>query len=189
MATCYLVLGTQRSGTSLCAGILHHLGVFMGDTFIDLPEWNPKGSFNDVDWESACAHHIDFDAMKPLIAKRESLGRDWGAKCTGLAGAVEFISANCRSTVKLIFTKRERRKSEQSLRDRSQGCLDVIREVLDVAERRIKAIDATKVQSLIVDFEESLANPAKAVERIARFAGRPVTAESLAFPDPSFRRY
>jgi hypothetical protein len=46
----FLVLGLPRSGTSAVAGLLHRLGVHMGDDLDlakhvperpDLPEWNP----------------------------------------------------------------------------------------------------------------------------------------------------
>ena len=44
---CIIVLGMHRSGTSLVAGILHQLGVHMGDNLIGPRPDNPKGFFED----------------------------------------------------------------------------------------------------------------------------------------------
>ncbi len=51
-STCILVLGTPRSGTSCVAGILHHLGVVMGEQFLEADDWNPAGYFQDVEFET-----------------------------------------------------------------------------------------------------------------------------------------
>jgi len=42
-----LVLGLHRGGTSAIAGVLHHLGVFMGDDLLPANEHNPRGYFED----------------------------------------------------------------------------------------------------------------------------------------------
>ena len=42
-----VVLGMHRSGTSMTAGILHHLGVYMGDYGFKPDEWNEKGYFEN----------------------------------------------------------------------------------------------------------------------------------------------
>lgn len=47
---CVVVLGMHRSGTSLLAGILHRLGVNMGERFREADEHNPDGYFEDLDW-------------------------------------------------------------------------------------------------------------------------------------------
>lgn len=51
MSNCILVLGTPRSGTSCVAGVLHHLGVPMGERLMPADEWNPAGYFQDEDFE------------------------------------------------------------------------------------------------------------------------------------------
>lgn len=43
-----IVLGIHRSGTSMVAGMLHHLGVSMGDVLINADKYNPKGYFEDL---------------------------------------------------------------------------------------------------------------------------------------------
>lgn len=43
-----IVLGTYGSGSSAVAGILHHLGVMMGEKLVPATEANPKGHFEDA---------------------------------------------------------------------------------------------------------------------------------------------
>lgn len=55
MSKCILVLGLPRSGTSMIAGILHHLGVFMGNQLTPADKRNPNGFFENL-------HFINFHA-------------------------------------------------------------------------------------------------------------------------------
>lgn len=47
---CVIVLGLPRGGTSAVAGVLHHLGVHMGDELMPAFHVNPKGFFEDMDF-------------------------------------------------------------------------------------------------------------------------------------------
>lgn len=49
MTECFIVAGPPRSGTSLVAGLLHRLGVSMGDerSFLPANQHNPTGYFED----------------------------------------------------------------------------------------------------------------------------------------------
>jgi hypothetical protein len=55
LSKCVVVLGAHRSGTSACAGVLHHLGVNMGTRLLPANEKNPKGFFEDLDFSDL--HH------------------------------------------------------------------------------------------------------------------------------------
>jgi hypothetical protein len=48
MSRCICVLGTGRSGTSATAGMLHKLGVPMGEPFVGADGNNPWGTFEDA---------------------------------------------------------------------------------------------------------------------------------------------
>jgi len=45
------VLGCYRSGSSAVAGMLHHLGVFMGEKFDPPSKGNPRGYFEDIEFK------------------------------------------------------------------------------------------------------------------------------------------
>src|SRR5215469_670527 len=50
MSTAIIVLGGHRSGTSCAAGILHHLGVPVGEKLLGANTGNPAGHFEDVEF-------------------------------------------------------------------------------------------------------------------------------------------
>ena len=61
-----LVVGVQRSGTSLVAGILFRLGVFMGDWFLKKNKFNPTGFFEDIEFLE-----LEEERWKGKITKEE----------------------------------------------------------------------------------------------------------------------
>lgn len=93
-----LVLGTWRSGTSALAGVLHHLGVYMGAEFATLRNhaahrqtWEPFDFF-DIVWASLS--EPDMSPLRPtgqtaaelkrFLQKQESLTRRAGSLIFGL---------------------------------------------------------------------------------------------------------
>ncbi|PGZ93594.1 sulfotransferase family protein [Bacillus pseudomycoides] len=46
----FLILSLHRSGSSATAGVLHHLGVNMGNNLMDANYSNPKGHYENVDF-------------------------------------------------------------------------------------------------------------------------------------------
>ena len=52
MGRCVMILGVPRSGTSAVAGVLHHLGIDMGNGHLQNGNrWNPRGYFEDLRWQ------------------------------------------------------------------------------------------------------------------------------------------
>ena len=49
MSKTFIVIGCPRSGTSLLAGLLYHLGVNMGDNLREADRFNPRGYFEDLE--------------------------------------------------------------------------------------------------------------------------------------------
>ncbi|MBD2871512.1 sulfotransferase family protein, partial [Paenibacillus sp. IB182493] len=43
----FLVLSLHRAGSSATAGVLHHLGIHMGDDLLEPSTFNPKGYFEN----------------------------------------------------------------------------------------------------------------------------------------------
>lgn len=202
MPQCILVVGVMRSGTSAVAGILHHLGIYMGERFID-NGWNAKGSFNDVDWErwSDDVFRGDYRHDKEiseeqlaelatLVQSRDDLGVDWGAKSTCLPIIAERVAKLTTCDVKAIVTRRDVKKSKQSYMDRS-GCDPFWGEKIfrDLPDALDLFVAGTSLPILEIQFEELITNQKAAVESISEFTGKSLTSEALSFPDSSLRRY
>lgn len=195
MPTCTLVLGTPRSGTSLVAGILHHLGVFMGERFLPANEMNLRGFYQDIEFEEVFDNwHPDWMPEYPcstpapiglsaLIERRQSLGCDWGAKFTRVAFALPAFP-----TPKLIVTQRPREQSVASMARWTGGEDQSPEEIIDRAADAIqRASDG--FPNLIADYAELLADPLEGVRRIAAFVGRNPTTEAVRFVDPELQRF
>jgi hypothetical protein len=70
-----LVLGTARSGTSMTAGILSTLGVFMGETSNQSPQ-NPKGSFENPDFiDITSSMHLYLKSGKTCLQLNQKYGK------------------------------------------------------------------------------------------------------------------
>lgn len=73
-----LITGTQRSGTSMIAGCLFYLGVYMGNNFLKKDIHNPTGYFEDVEfgeldenrWRGAITEYEWKKRIKNLIKLR-----------------------------------------------------------------------------------------------------------------------
>jgi hypothetical protein len=92
---CIIVVGPYRSGTSVTAGVLHHLGVDMGAALPPGDAWNMNGSFCDMALHYHLLelyHHAPgaIDRVKGEIERR-SRAPHWGLKdhkIFGLSSAV-----------------------------------------------------------------------------------------------------
>lgn len=77
-----VVAGQPRSGTSCTAGVLHHLGVPMGERFLPAAPANPVGYFEELELEAYLRHQ-----RKRKRPPAEEWFRQW-AKRRGGAGLI-----------------------------------------------------------------------------------------------------
>jgi sulfotransferase family protein len=83
-----IVVGPGRCGTSCVAGILHHLGVFMGERLLSAHPTNPYGHFEDRDFldlnigrlEKGLSKEEWEIGVRELIERRRVFGTPWGWK-------------------------------------------------------------------------------------------------------------
>lgn len=173
---CFLVIGAPRSGTSCVAGILHHLGVFMGERLLPPNRMNPTGFFHDLDFEAAFSEP---DSLKPLIEKRSNMER-WGLKSHRAAQFIKMFPSP-----RLILLRRLTKHSKASWR-RFRGAEEVIdREVI---ENKL-LVEASGCEQLEVDYDRLVDNTPLAVKEIANFVGVPLNEVAVNFVDPSLRHY
>lgn len=96
-----IVLGTGRSGTSILAGMLHYLGVNMGEEFAPADQNNIGGHWEDAEVTNlvrkALAREIDEEAfkdgMREISVKRTMQGGLWGWKLPATANVLPLIQS------------------------------------------------------------------------------------------------
>ena len=181
MSRCVLVIGPHRSGTSLVAGILHTLGVSMGEELLGESEANPKGHFEDLlflkkndlvvgDWKDPNPGEVSEGFYKYLIKTRLRLPL-WGIKDPRLCFTTPFILPHL-DEVRFICTHRNALSSTQSLMERDGLSRE---EAGEITKRYIKAqsklvLSHPEIPVLHVIFEELLRTPEKVVAEIRDFA-------------------
>jgi len=214
---CVLVLPLPRSGSSMVAGILHHLGVDMGPC--QPPDvGNPLGYFEDVrfrwlhrSWSRRYAANpararlrlppwdpapdaLDLARYTRLIRACEQRPC-WGVKDPELCYYAPLFAATLRQPPRLIATTRDPGMAAASLRIMRPhfspaDCVNITREYARRQALTLEALEARGVAgALVVDYDEAVDDPAAAVRRIAESIGRPATAAAAAFVTPRLRRH
>lgn len=204
--TCFLVLGTPRSGTNAVAGVLHHLGIYMGDRFIvDDPEWNAKGFFQCADFSELHSEMLNGWSIPPLDARKTITGEqsvrytqliksrdvlhDWGVSGVEVPWMLDDFVKSCLS-VKLIATFRPFHESVQSWCARTG---DPVAESVHALSRSAYVISDIlsrwKDDFLSVNFHTLLDSKVQEIDRIAKFTSKPVTDGAIDFIDSRLRRF
>lgn len=206
--TCFLILGAPRSGTSLAAGILHNLGVPMGEwiddpvdprwDFIGADEWNPKGFFEDAAFVNICSAILgwpypDSDVeltatnrkkLQSLLVRRSAANEEWGVKCAGIAYFVGAFIDLCPVPVKIILCQRHHDRAVSSWMARA-GCVEAeAKAVIGGVTKQIRK-NLIEVSRLELDFDRLKEWP----ELLADYTGRPLTDTAKTFPDISLVRF
>lgn len=189
--SCIIVLGCFRSGTSAVAGVLHHLGVFMGEKFDPPNSNNVNGYYEDVELKSLHAKFDDgeldsnpklMEEYVNLIRKRESEHKVWGLKdpllCTNLQRFVSVLKTDhklivCRRSVSEIALSMSKALKEENLFRYKPLAEFYVRQMNE-------QISYYKGSILEMDHNETLANPHFHVQKISDFVGLPVTPEALS---------
>jgi hypothetical protein len=203
-----IVLGQGRSGTSTVAGILHHLGVYMGEGLLPSTPDNPKGSFEDArfvdihtrmiggDWK-----HPKISAMKvdPLLPEYEALVEDmnrhelWGLKDPRLCFTFPYLMPLLGDDTKIVTTLRSWDSRIRSLA--AMADVGGLGEAAMIDERYFEALmDCYKLlpldwPSVTVYYDVLLANPRYGVEGLAAWLGLELNEEAVKFVDPELRHW
>jgi hypothetical protein len=216
MPTCYLVIGTPRSGTSCVAGILHHLGVHMGDDLGGVDrDWNAKGFYEDGEFGSLYTdliyprdrgpgslenHAPPFPGpalvgelrgrQRTLISNRVARRADWGVKSARLCYVLKEFIEDCHDPVKVVRCVRPLEVAAASWQARAGVSLQTARTTMANASEAIDlALKGCGVEPMVVFFERLLSESAQVVKELATLTGHPVTTAALVFPDPSLKRF
>ena len=201
-----VVLGIHRGGTSAIAGVLHHLGVHMGDDLLLPSPHNPKGYFEDRefvdihnqiigDWKDP---QVDFESYRKeytaLIKKREEQHELWGVKDPRMCFVFSYFARIARGC-RVISVCRDPRLCAESLFARGGHTLE---EAIAISwnywHAKYRQLDnfpcrSEQGQYTFVDYERLLADPEHEVHKIARFVGLKPTQEAIDFIDPTLRHH
>lgn len=189
-----VVLGMHRCGTSMTAGILHHLGVHMGDYGFKPNGWNEKGYFEnryitEINekilskagglWNNPPSREriLTLGRMNEIgeIVNREKREL-WGWKDPRTCLTIEIFLPFIENPYYVII-KRNRQSVVDSLYDRGGKLEDrqKLGNLYDVYVERcdefIKTVDSKK--ALTLQYEDIINNSKIYIDKIADFIGVP----------------
>jgi len=169
-----LVIGSPRSGTSVVAGVLHHLGVDMGKFYIRPDTQNPTGYFEDADIVKNDMNSYDNDREKWGVRFME-LTKDrrdpWGFKTPTLCVTIKDVRENLEKRgfiPRYIYVKRNLENNIKAL-EKHHG-RDDAREQIILQQENIKANLPTK-GTFIIDYEALVGDPIKTLREVVEFLG------------------
>lgn len=195
------VVGTYRGGTSCVAGMLHHLGVSMGEKFLPASKSeSPKGCFEALALYQACMRLYGEPNFKQLVGLKKQVEelQQWqdGRWNHGtLIGAKHpkfcfLIPAMLKAwpTVKMVVVTRPIEESVRSLAkakwwhagDPVHGAdwaRSLLQRMYATRDRDLQEVPADRI--LRLDFPDLLTDKAATARRLAEFAGVTPSAEQL----------
>lgn len=168
-----VVLGLPRGGTSMVAGVLHHLGVDMGDDF-------NTATFEDRRLSGA-VEKGSIDAVRRIVNERNNRSNIWGWKRPSARKHLDIVQAEFRNPYYImVFRDMLAIATRKHLSIRS----DVIKAMRSNVRAQRQLIDiaaSLDAPLLLLSYEKCLNHPPAAAAAIAEFVGVPVTNDATGF--------
>jgi hypothetical protein len=175
-----VVVGPGRCGTSCVAGVLHHLGVFMGSRLAPANASNPSGHWEDCDFlelNVAFLEHIIGRAewaqgVRQVVERRTALQIPWGWKdprtCNLLGDYLEIVDRP-----RFIRCRRDAAQIEASIvrAYRELGWTETDAHVLRVGRERELDRYLPRYDTFEVDFTELRTRRRTTIESLVQFCG------------------
>lgn len=192
------VIGIHRSGTSAVAGVLYHLGVFMGDDLLPPSIHNPKGYFEDRrfvelhtkvmegGWKNPT--HIDwgYAAEYPVLLAEFQKHGLWGIKDPRLCYLLPYLRAYV-DPLKVVAVFRDPYVAANSLFKRGGHTM---KEAREISLRYLKAMMRNVPDdALWVYYNDLIDAPGVGVAEIAEYIGVEPTQEAIDFIDRHLRHW
>jgi len=195
-----IVLGQSRSGTSVIAGVLHHLGVYMGKPLSHHWEDGKLMRIHDAmigDWKKP---YLDaephLDKYREFLASRQRHGL-WGVKdprfCFTFPVLASLLLSDAISDIKIIVTSRPLKNITVSLAQ--YPGVRSYNEAQRIAKRYASALSQSIAKipiewpSMTIKYDDLIDNPCKHVGRIASFIGVQVTDGAIRLVEPTLRHH
>jgi len=213
---CVAVVGPPRSGTSAVAGLLHQMGVHMGDELLPANVHNPKGFYEDLDFVELNAKLLDGvedPLVEPrwspplraefthLVRRKAALHDLWGVKDPRLCMTINDLAAELRAVgceLRVVTTLRSVHHSVNSLR-KLHGGMGVAQAAGIIGkysyarsanmEKWIQADPQNLTRQFQLLYDQLVTEPEATAGALLRFLGKEpvVTDEMRAWVDPQLQ--
>lgn len=163
----FIVLGVSRSGTSMVAGILREIGIFMGDVVANNHE-DPLFLGDDV------------DQLKKLILERNNLHNTWGWKAPKSIFHISSLLPFIRNP-HFIILSRDPYDIANSMKKREELPFDLaVQHIFSVYKSLQNFVDVCTDPLAIVSYNRAIANKDDFVSELMTFLDCPGLADDSA---------
>ena len=199
-----IVLGLHRSGSSCMAGILHHLGIYMGKVFVGC---EPDGGYEARQFARACeslmpfpkcpARHPPAKIFEMLAHSVRNFQRDArqegtiaGSKYPHFCALGSYFHHLLGPNLKVVHIDRPLEESIASLKRRSgkrhspQKLEQLQCYLWDMKQAFLQEEGLQRVD---VNYHDLLQNPAVEVARVASFLGVAASPKAISYVNPALQ--
>ncbi|WP_419655294.1 uncharacterized protein Dvar_43730 [Desulfosarcina variabilis str. Montpellier] len=166
-----VVVGLARSGTSIIAGALSHLGVFMGNRAM-------PPVFEDMNLSSAIENN-DHDSVRQVIDTYNSSYPMWGYKRPASLQSLSFLHTYFRNPYYIVIF---RDIFSIANRNRISIQADVLNDMsvsLRMYETIIEFLKREEPRALLAAFDKALNNKEALIQQLISFCGLPPDSEAI----------
>lgn len=193
-----IVLGTARSGTSLAAGVLHHLGLFMGEmasapVYEDtrLAEATESAWLAPTTEIQGSSHHLK--CTQAIIDEYNSAHHVWGWKRPSSLHYLDKLHGEIRNPVYIVMFKDVLAIANRNLISMGSNLLPAVRQALAEYGLLVDFLSRENPPALLVSYDKAMANKADFVKSLAGLTGLDHSEEqrtaAQSFIDPSSATY
>lgn len=154
-----IVIGVARGGTSLIAGVLHHLGIYMG-----------KGShppvFEDLHLSNSFEHLLK-GSSKKIINEYNNNHKVWGFKRPGSIGYIEKLHKLCRNPIYLVVFKDIFSISNRNNISMKMDIMNGLKKAQNDYNKILNFISKKDINGFLFSYEKVMQNKENFVETIA----------------------
>lgn len=158
-----VVLGAARGGTSLIAGLLHHMGIFMGERLDQVV-------YEDLDFSNA-VESGDRESRLRLIRERDASHERWGWKRPASIDHLPAMHADLRNPHYIAVFRDIAAIATRNRLSMNSDTLVNMKQALTHYGRIVAFLESVQAPALLVSYEKALLNGDGLVEQIASFSG------------------
>lgn len=159
-------LGTPRGGTSMVAGAISGLGVFMGS---DLPVNVEDRAFNPDQHQGDLDGFLD--TLPPVIKDRNETYAHWGWKYPRAERYLERVADQLKGLHLIVVLRDPVPACLRTLKRSDADPMQVVKRRIQMEARNIALVDRLKRPTLLVSYERASTRPEVFLEELADFLG------------------
>lgn len=165
------VIGCARGGTSMVAGALHHLGIFMGDR-------SSAPVFEDVALSELFESQGDSSqAIASLVASYDQKAEYWGWKRPSSINYLDRVDEALDRPLYVFVFKDIFSIANRNNISMSSEVISGMRRALNEYRKAVDFIEKAVPKALLVSYDKAVLYPGEFVDALVHFAELPVSDE------------